>query len=1065
MEKTNLLIRASAGTGKTYSLATRCLWLLLVRQVSPETIVALTFSRAAAQEIYAAVLKRLWVAAGSDEKAREEAKRLSAPALTSGDFMGALRALIDSQHVGNIATIDSFILKLVCNYPLELGFQNAVAVIDDFEKREGLESASGKYLESEDRGGDSDLHAFISAFKACMKKAWPREIRSTLSALMGGDLRGYVASRKLDALPSEADMLEALQLTDVRPFDVQPPVTDNVSFTCEPEDGKVFEAFDDFVSRVRNFTGEEILGQEKTAKSGQAIRGFWEFFRGASGGPALSYTKRAKGEDVTVSVEIPVDVENAVRADIERADKLFLIEQVKKAAHQLTVLKAIEKNYDREMRRAGRLTFTDLAEFHKDIPFDKRLNIEYRFDSKFNHWALDEFQDTSCAQWGCLSSLVDNAAQDDKKSVMTVGDLKQAIYGWRGGSKEPFSDVATWCDLGAEQWVAEDLHLSYRYQKNICEFVNRIFNREYLSSQDLFLETGPGDASPDWLIDGFWKDHEAETRSDSVRVIGVDPNDPIEEVEGLNPDASEVVKLLAKPILDQIGDCWHNRRKPNESLGVLVRDGKQGLAIASILRQRKLPVVWEGKRGIRDTPIVELFLSPLVLAEHPEDTVAWELLKRSSLAGSLPKDWTSAERVSRVVGESLAKEGLARTLQRHLEIFAAYRDELAAVIREAVKYENQGKGSNGIDAFKKYLDGIQNCDVSSGSSQIRIMTIHHSKGLTLDHVFVPLFESDRSSLLKMCNPPRTVLLSGGRGDKHWVLPSVTEKMSRCHEAVRRMWRRKNNEHVSEVLNLYYVALTRARRSLTVILPTGVQGVSSLIAGAIESDARWKAEKVYELAATEEPGRKVEEKDVVHVQGFCLRDASEAEDYTRVSPSTAFHLQDAGQTAPASPMRGNPFAEDFGLGAQKGTDKHAELAKIEWLEAKEDASDFEQALSKPTEDAVVWREKPYEICLGRKWESGCFDRVVFYEEGGVRKAVISDFKVTKVSDDKWLRQHYWQQLHSYRRAIHLITGIDYENIETQLLVQTADDQNKRVIKMIPFGHSNSSEKHDALVGEM
>ena len=55
----NLLIRASAGTGKTFSLATRFIRLMLFDGVEPERIVALTFSRAAAQEIYEALLKRL----------------------------------------------------------------------------------------------------------------------------------------------------------------------------------------------------------------------------------------------------------------------------------------------------------------------------------------------------------------------------------------------------------------------------------------------------------------------------------------------------------------------------------------------------------------------------------------------------------------------------------------------------------------------------------------------------------------------------------------------------------------------------------------------------------------------------------------------------------------------------------------------------------------------------------------------------------------------------------------------------------------------------------------------
>ncbi len=80
----------------------------------------------------------------------------------------------------------------------------------------------------------------------------------------------------------------------------------------------------------------------------------------------ISFTKRGKD----ISINIPSDIVSAIHSDIARADKLFLIEEVKKAAQKLAVLKAIEKNYDREMRWVGRLTFTDLAEFHEKIPFD-----------------------------------------------------------------------------------------------------------------------------------------------------------------------------------------------------------------------------------------------------------------------------------------------------------------------------------------------------------------------------------------------------------------------------------------------------------------------------------------------------------------------------------------------------------------------------------------------------------------------------------------------------------------------------------------------------------------------
>ena len=70
--KQNLIIRASAGTGKTFSLATRFIRLMLFQRVSPERIVALTFSRAAAQEIYMKLLDRLWNAACSAKGAAIE---------------------------------------------------------------------------------------------------------------------------------------------------------------------------------------------------------------------------------------------------------------------------------------------------------------------------------------------------------------------------------------------------------------------------------------------------------------------------------------------------------------------------------------------------------------------------------------------------------------------------------------------------------------------------------------------------------------------------------------------------------------------------------------------------------------------------------------------------------------------------------------------------------------------------------------------------------------------------------------------------------------------------------
>ena len=68
----NLVLKASAGTGKTFAIATRYLRLLIFEKVDPATILALTFSRAAAQEIYAKILERLWTASGANVSPTKE---------------------------------------------------------------------------------------------------------------------------------------------------------------------------------------------------------------------------------------------------------------------------------------------------------------------------------------------------------------------------------------------------------------------------------------------------------------------------------------------------------------------------------------------------------------------------------------------------------------------------------------------------------------------------------------------------------------------------------------------------------------------------------------------------------------------------------------------------------------------------------------------------------------------------------------------------------------------------------------------------------------------------------
>ena len=186
MREGNLLIRASAGTGKTFSLATRYLRLMLLDKVDPAKIVALTFSRAAAQEIYTKILERLWEAAASEENAQKESETIRKDTgmedtWSMATFASLLRSLLDTQHLGTIATLDSFILRMVRNFPLEMGFQHAVEVLDPADEDDAVQDALRVILQDTEIARNKDL---IMAFSAMLDRKLPRVLEYKIATML-----------------------------------------------------------------------------------------------------------------------------------------------------------------------------------------------------------------------------------------------------------------------------------------------------------------------------------------------------------------------------------------------------------------------------------------------------------------------------------------------------------------------------------------------------------------------------------------------------------------------------------------------------------------------------------------------------------------------------------------------------------------------------------------------------------------------------------------------------------------------------------------------------------------
>lgn len=987
MKTKNLVIRASAGTGKTFALATRFLQLALFNKVPPERIVALTFSRNAAQEIYVKILERLWKASGGDEKEKltpEEAAARERNTLLEGlsgkdleearrgdcspdAFARLLRAVVGVQDAGSIATLDSFILRVVRGFPLETGFDEVPDVLDGFGENRVAADAFSATLS----GADAESDSFKKKFLAARNNANARTVLSTLEHLLGPWI-GF-----LDSHP------EARNWT--------------MSSMCD------------------------AIGIAPDASS-----------------PDDEIVKALKATEAKLALaKLVVDARQAVK------------------------------------RRLGKFAFGDftiaLAESETTGRNLALQDIQFRLDSMFDHWELDEFQDTSEAQWKCLRRLVEEAATDSpNRSATVVGDLKQSIYTWRGGNDAPFSEIMDWRQFSGEYGDNIPLPESHRYGRHTVDFVNDVFGPENVRAH----EGGCHTAADRWVDDNCWMEHKPPKSKDGkicdddfVEIVGVDPSSASSDDDGADDAPSAAVRAMAPQICDFVVDFWKKHQRSTETVGLLVRKNGDGALLAERLRSLGVPVVWEGLSGVLDSPVVRAVLDLLSLAHHPEDVFAWKTVNDIfPLREAVFPDLSDAPSVSAAVSRMLARLGLARTLR---EIVAKLggtglnertKGELDALVREGAAFESRPEDGGDLTRFRDWLAAAAGREIAASPDVLRILTIHRAKGLTLDHVIVPIPEKGNKDSIIAPDSRRTILFGDG-----WALGSFAGNnqagLRKQHPVLEQAWNRAADERFLDALRTYYVALTRARQSTHVFVvdepvkDEKIQFRTLLLAPWKDRPPvrteRW-GKVLFESGTMppfkEKEGDGTDKSSFGHPWPFVPTETP----IEHVTPSTLFHGAGSDAGFPAD----LPFAENAGAAAGKGVDEHAEFAKIEWIDPAAPEGDRERKILewggawseafRKTPGATVWREKGYEVfsSKGSFWETGQFDRVVFRGSGPDRTAEIYDFKTNakrtgESSGDfeRRMASTYGMQMNAYRRAVAVLCDLPFSRISATLLLST------------------------------
>ena len=940
----NILIEASAGTGKTQALADRLIELIR-GGVKPQEIVALTFSRAASGEIF------------------ERFVTLLAEKIEKGEVDAALlREVIATQHLSQIGTLDSFLMRIVRSFPLELGLQGQLTMMDDYEASSARARVSFGIL----RRTDSALkRAFNEAFALAMNRENVRSFTETYRKFITDWHERYLA------MP-DASAWTKFQVSGPK-SQVSGPVFQR------PENAPA--ALKDFYDWVENFRGS-FTGVKGLAKK------FLELGDDLYSGSTVEVDFNRKhhvfgGEDArSIRAAIDFVLGYVVRMKTEMAKGVY------------TLVSSFENEYAKKVRSAGQLVFADVPRLILGLGEDARLALEYRMDSKIRAWALDEFQDTSREQWAALGGLIEEAKQSDgEKSVFVVGDRKQAIYGWRNGDVRIFTRER---ESGA--YRTDELKKSWRYGEPLVKAINAVF------------------------VDGRLRDEFPAWESPRHETAKSELGGFVQTVESSGPKMENFVEPICNALkaVDPV--------KRGISAAVLVRTNTFGEYLAAELKRLGLEgVVWEGESDILDTPALLAFIDTLDLADHPGDKQAYEHFRRLPLArAKYGEKVPEAAEISAEFALAFATKGLVRTFRElraclpedPSEAWSAFtEDRFTDMLRAAAEFELTLEPGVRLGDFVSFLAAKKKRTVAE-PGKIRILTIHRSKGLGFDYVVLPLYEHDALDA-----EPEGPLVG-----EDWILPDPGARVTAVRPEFQSAARARKDRAEQEALCTYYVAMTRAKRAMTIVLHPAAKTTQSLrfsqfvreaVPEPIGDPAWYLTSSVSSLKSSAVP-----REDMGPGTGGAR---GKRRAVKRRLPSLGFHDgQGAGELFAPSTARSAAI--------EKGVAAHADFEKIEWIADPKD--DFERALAKPEGLTALWREKAFEVFADGAWVSGRFDRVVFANG----RATVLDFKTNAIRRgesaadfEARMRETYAGQMRAYRAAVCALTGLKPEMVSARLLL--------------------------------
>lgn len=457
-----------------------------------------------------------------------------------------------------------------------------------------------------------------------------------------------------------------------------------------------------------------------------------------------------------------------------------------------------------------------------------------RLGSRLRNFLVDEFQDTSTDQWLVLRPLILEALAHGGQFTW-VGDVKQSIYGWRGGNPllfdAPFSDSELTCVAAADAPTL--LASNWRSRPAVVTHNNAIFDCIAQNAQAIAATFMDSKAPPDLVADviGRLRSSYADARQQCGRPDGEPGFVCAEAIPGGKAEETRaaIAARLCEILLDDIGP-----RRPWSDVLVLVRSNDDAADLAALLADNRIPVITENGLRLADNALIVQSVALLSFLNNPDDDVAfWTVLAGSIFAGAATgldaqdlHGWAAARKGAlwrefrqdfpdvwnRTFGLFYGKPVIMTaydTVAEWYRLFSVeerFRDDetmLRRFMETLHLAENAGMAS--VAAFLDYWQengDKEKAPMPENMDAVRVMTIHKSKGLQAPLVMIPVpdYNIKASDDLAVLNVEGLAVAATLRKD------------------MGRPWHEDIARQGLEALNLVYVAFTRPCEELYLLFP-------------------------------------------------------------------------------------------------------------------------------------------------------------------------------------------------------------------------------------------------------